>query len=505
MSFHPPRQSPTLTRRRLLEAGAALALAPGLARAARRADGRLNVLWLISDQHRPDVSGFGGNPQAATPQLDQLASEGTVISDVYCQVPLCVPARQSLLTARYAHDHGTFRNWETFPTGQVTIAKLLASAGYETALIGKSHCNIDGFSFVKPHNEILDVLKQEQSGLRLPGSSYYRAENCPYPASLAQMNPQTLAGEDDAFYMEEHVAAEAVQFLEAQRDATKPFFLWASFLNPHAPLFPPARFIEQFKDVELPSRAPLKPRQAKQLFRPDAAHRKRGAFDQLDAAELQGITRSYYACTAWMDACLAPILGALERLGLANDTLVVYTSDHGELLGDHGLLQKGSLYEGALRVPAILRLPGKIAAGRKAARVAEHLDLTRTVLDYAGVAPHESMAGRSLRRVLESEQDVEWDDRAISELIKGALLNGVQDRRSLSGSKLQLSVRRDNWKYFRYGDTERALFDLSQDPDELHNLIDDPERRVVARELEAELSAFRPKSFEALGDGRSKR
>jgi len=447
------------------------------------------VLWIITDQHRADVAGYEGDPFGATPSLDALAKQSVRVSELYCQAPLCVPARQSILTGQYAHTNGAFRNSSEFPPEQRTIAGAFADAGYDTALIGKSHCNTAGFQYVREFREQYDAfLEQHPDGAR-PGAENYRFRKSGNFEFVLTMNPENLsAGEGPRFFMEQSVVDDTLAYLK-QRDPERPFFVWASFLSPHPPLYAPDSFRERFADAPLPLRGTMKEEEPGLL----AVHRGRRAeqgLDEITDDQLLEITRAYYAALAWSDHCIGELLRGLAEQGLADDTLVVYTSDHGEMLGEHGLLQKRAFFDGASRVPCMLRWPGHLEAGAVRDRVAQHVDLTATVLDLAGVPPPDGNVGRSMRELL-ANPAAPWEDFALSELSGTA-----------ASPTVRWMMRRGRFKYEWHSADVQALFDLETDPGELHNLVDDPEHAEVVAAMRARYEAVSEATDWAVPRGR---
>jgi choline-sulfatase len=421
---------------------------------------RPNLIWIVSDQHRFDVAGYMGDEHAHTPNLDRLASGSARLTAMYCQVPLCAPARQSLLTGQYAHSHATFRNGqEDYPRAIPTVAHALSAAGWRTALFGKTHCDTSGFGLVRDWQAMLAEFAAEHPGADRPGAEHYTFDMQDEDYDYAgMMNPQFLrAGPGPNFFMEEAVAREAAEFALGGAGPAQPFFIWASFVNPHPPLFPPDAFHDLYVGRDLPLRGRLDaPDPGWPAFvRERQAKQGRAEFESPDA--LLGITRAYYASLAWTDHCIGELLGALERAGLTENTIVVYTSDHGEMLGEHCLLKKMTFYEGAVRVPCLLRWPGRVGP-RTVPRVLQHVDLAPTLLEALGVAaPKDArLAGRSLVPFLTGERDPDWAELAAAELL---------DR-----DRLHWMVRDERYKLVWHGAEDVALFDLVLDPGETRNL-----------------------------------
>jgi choline-sulfatase len=288
--------------------------------------------------------------------------------------------------------------------------------------------------------------------------------------------------------MEAAVVEDTLAWLE-QRDDRRPFFLWASFLNPHPPLFAPDEFRDLFVDADLPLRGTLTSDEPA-LPAVDVRRRQEQLLEGLDDEQLLEITRAYYASLAWTDHCIGELLEGLERLGLEGNTLVVYTSDHGELLGQHGLLQKRSFWEPASRVPCLLRWPGHLAAGAVREQVAQHVDLTATVLDLAGVPAPCPPAGVSMQALL-ADPDAEWDDFAVVELSA-----------TPESSAVRRMIRSGRFKYVWQSDREEALFDLESDPGELVNLIGDERHADELTALRARYEAVAERTDWAVPRGR---
>jgi len=466
----------------LLTLGGALAAGCGAGESTEEADAapHPNVLWIITDQHRADVAGYEGDTLAVTPSLDRLASQSVRVSDFYCQVPLCVPARQSLLTGQFAHTHGAFRNTADFRPEERTLGHAFSEAGYATALVGKTHCNTSGFEYVREFKDQLAAFMERHPEGQRPGAEHFRFRKSGEFEFADTMNPMNFpAGAGPRFFMEEAVVADTLEFLE-QRNPERPFFVWASFLSPHPPLFAPDEFRELFAQAELPLMGSMESDEPG-LLPINVRRREEQELDQITDVQLLEITRAYYAALAWSDHCIGQLLEGLERLGLAEDTLVIYTSDHGEMLGAHGLLQKRSFFEGATRVPCMVRWPGRLEAGALRSNVAQHIDLTATVLDLAGVPapnPSRAPAGRSMRELFE-DAGADWEDLALAEL-SGTSAAGEVRRMLRSGS----------YKYMWHAEGEEALFDLESDPGELTNLIDRPEYAERVADLRARIEAL---------------
>ena len=388
-----------------------------------------NILLVMADQHRADVMGCAGDPTVHTPNLDRLADEGVRFARTSCQGPLCMPARASFLTERYVRDHGVYTNWAEVTPGSPTYLHALRDAGYHTVQLGKAHLTRDdvgdprhvdlladrleerGFTEVHetgdkfsidPPNRYVDHLRErgllDAYSRHIADRSYQGTEGKGHDATKrvpmwdATPSPLPL----DA-YIDTWNGAMAARWLEGY-DRDEPFFAFVGFPGPHDPWDAPQAAIDAFVDgdVTMPT----------STRRPDLEGTGRygkllGAFLGLSDTEtmsdpaIQGMRRAYAANVAVIDDAVGRLLGVLEARGMLDDTWVIYTSDHGEMGGNHGLMSKCVLYEQSVRVPLIVRPPG----GRDARVVddlVEHLDVPATVRSIASAGAIPGSEGRSL-------------------------------------------------------------------------------------------------------------
>lgn len=380
--------------------------------------------------------GCSGDPVVRTPHIDRLAAEGVRFENVYCQGPLCMPARASLLTERYVRDHGVFQNtWDT-PVSMPTVVRDVAEAGYHTSCVGKMHLWVHGglkrgpqtrdtreripqmraYGFAEPietvgklatvmiGSEYTDHLTarglygtyREWVGARSYAGAAGDAvgkQVTTLPLWTTGSNP--VSGDD---YIDTWHGRRAAQWIE-EYDRPQPFFQWVGFPGPHDPWDAPAEYADLYRNAEMPMPASLE--------RPELP--AGGPFGQfldyflnvhsdsphLTDAVICEIRRFYYGNITVIDEGIGRILRAMERRGLLDSTWVIYTSDHGEMMGEHRMLTKMVFYEQAVQVPLIIRPPGGCVPRVVAAPV-EHLDLSATIRDIARSAGHPSFAGQSL-------------------------------------------------------------------------------------------------------------
>jgi len=474
-------------RRELLAGASALAL--GAARGGRAAPaGRRppNVLFLIADQHRADVAGFAGHAAAATPNLDSLAASGAVLSRLYCHNPLCVPARQSLITGLPSHAHGWFGNVAGFPSDLVTLADHWKRHGYQTAMLGKAHMATHDFEVCVEKAALYRAWKADHPHGGQAGDKALRERAGRLPEGLLELNPYLDAPDAGEFQMEPALGREVERFLAA-RDPERPFFLWASLVQPHPPRFPPAEWLARTRRLEVP--LPAVPDERELAAMPGYARdmRRLTGVAQLAPQEVANVVRAYWAAVGWADHWVGEILKSVERAGLAQETIVVYTSDHGEMLGEHGLYGKFTLYEGACRVPGVVVLPDRSLAGRRVTRVAQHLDLVASLFELAGLPQPERLAGTPLAELCSG-----WKGGARAEEALVELYYRAESHVSVPREALAACLVTPQWKYAFHAPGEESLVDLAEDPGERVNLAAQPERAALLAELRARVRELVP-------------
>lgn len=360
---------------------------------------RPNFLFLIADDHAGYVLGCDGNKQAETPNMDRLASEGTRFAMHYCNSPVCTPSRQSFFTGQMPSMAGVTRLPTPLSDQKPTIAKQLRAAGYMTGVIGKMHFNrpaapgLHGFDYMMTERELAQAwtrdvkprpipeeirTKPQWRPFRDPARIWLNADKLPYPRYDDEMK---------AAYQ----VKLAEEFLEENR--SKPFALWVSFHEPHSPYDFPVEFRER-----IPASRFTPPRAG-----PEDAWQIPKIFRDLSEDDKKGIIASYYTSANYLDRNLGLVLQKLKQLNLEEDTLVVYTADHGYDLGHHGRFEKHCGYEPALRVPLIFRYPGRIRQG-VVRDFTEHIDLAPTILDLLGVDALPVQHGHSLRAYVEGKK-----------------------------------------------------------------------------------------------------
>jgi choline-sulfatase len=353
---------------------------------------RLNVLWICADDHAPYVMGAYGNRRAQTPNLDRLAAVGMRFDRAFCNSPVCTASRQSFITGRYPRTLGVTQLSTPLPAHDTTMADLLKQAGYETAAFGKMHFNsrlTHGFEKRLDLEDFAAALRA-RGAIQIPSDVQAQPPWRPFkdPARI-WLNAATLpAWAFDADMSGTYFATQAGRFLNEPRD--KPFFLFVSFYEPHSPFNFPVEDCGRFDpgQFDVPAVTPQDDWQIPTVFR------------SLTTREKQGIAAAYYTAVAFLDRNVGRVLTALEKSGQAGNTMVIYTGDHGYLLGQHGRFEKHCCYEEAIRAPLLMRCPRTVPAGSSTRALVEFIDIVPTVLDLCGVPIPASVQGRSLRGVL---------------------------------------------------------------------------------------------------------
>ncbi|TDJ69086.1 MAG: hypothetical protein E2O39_12295 [Planctomycetota bacterium] len=425
-------------------------------------DERPNIVVIYADDLRFDAAAALGNPYIATPHLDRLAREGVVFERAYVTTSRCCPARASFLAGMYAPLLGILNNHPTvdFPGPHRTFPGVLDEAGYDTAYIGKWHLPNPGAA---PRPEFDHWVSFEGVGV-------YEDQ----PLIVDGANVETAGFATDI------LTDYAVRFVERPRE--QPFLVILALKNCHAPLNPPARHRGLLDDRELPlpasSADPAGSLPAFYRSLREGDDRQRHA---LGADEYGTFARRYWELVLSIDESVGRILAALERTGELDSTLVVFTSDNGQLLGEHGLRAKGLSYEPSIRVPLVMRYPPLVRAGIRSDELVANIDVAPTLVALAGAEVPREWQGASLLPLF-SPGEVEWRRQF---LYVGPSFG--------SGRIIEGALVETDWKYVRFQTRPpgEALFDLARDPDERVDLVADPayaaELARLRRAFEGEL------------------
>ena len=473
-------------------------LVPAAATAARP-----NVLFLIADDLNNSL-GCYGHPLVKTPNLDKLAARGVRFDRAACQFPLCGPSRNSMLTGLYPNSSGILTNGQLFrqtlPSHR-SLPQAFRQAGYFAARIGKLyHYNVPNSIGTNGHD---DPGSWE---MEINPAGADRLEDTPNIFSLIPGNfGGTLSWYASPSPDEKHtdglMAREAAWVLErCARDRSRPFFLALGFFRPHTPYVAPKPWFEGYPEAQMPVVQGVREDQA-DLPRHALGSYKKEQDKLTDELRRQAV-QAYFASISFMDAQAGVVLDALDRLGLADNTIVVFTSDHGYHLGEHGLWQKQSLFEESARVPLILAGPGVTQGGVAQAPVGL-IDLYPTLAELCGVAAPANLQGQSLVPMLKNPE-APGRGWVLSQVVRGGGFKraGASPAAGDNGKRIfGYSLRTPRWRYTEWdeGRGGRELYDHDADPQERTNLADVPAQEKTVAELAAQLHQAVKASFPANG------
>jgi uncharacterized sulfatase len=432
---------------------------------------KLNVLFIAADDLNNDL-GCYGHPQVKSPNLDRLAKMGVRFDRAYCQFPLCSPSRSSLMTGLRPGTTKVFNLSYHFRKGLpdvVTLSQLFKNAGAPAVRVGKI------YHYGNPGDIGTSGLDDAASWSEVHNPS--GRDKKPLEPQIQNHTPKRGLGSAMCFLSdpdgkdEDHtdgmVATETIRLLEKHKDG--PFFIAAGFYKPHTPYVAPKKYFDLYPPdtIRLPEiPAGLKDSSPAPAF----GSTQPWPYMGVTADQARECKRAYYATISLLDAQVGRLMDAMDRLKLWDNTVVVFWSDHGYHLGEHGLWMKQSLYEESARVPLIIVAPGAKGNGKASARTVELLDLYPTLADVAGLEPPKGLEGASLRPLLDDPARA-WDRPAFTQVQRGAFPG--------------YSVRTERWRYVEWDDGQKGaeLFDHDADPRELRNLASDPAHAKALEEL----------------------
>ncbi len=463
-----------VSRRQFLAGAAAVS-------AAQAATPRPNILFIMVDEMRWDALGIAGHPAVRTPNLDRLARQGTLFTNSYTVAPVCSPARACVFSGRYADVHGVRTNGVAARDGEIFLPSVLSHYGYDTAIAGKLHYVPKRFSFgfdeffsftdEGPTPELgyqAYLTKKHGSAVKfpiVPGS-------CPWPKDPLGKDVGIFRY-PQADFETEWITDRSIEYLRRKRAAAKPWFLFTSYLKPHSPSVEPESYMKMYDPAAL--RVPKLTAGIHELRAAAEGQGKRKWID--DEKMLRVMSAAYYGAITHIDEQVGRLLGELDRLGMADNTLVLFTADHGNMLGDRGRWFKNVMWEGSSHVPLIWRGPkgAKENGGRTQTKVVENTDLFPTILEAAGLpVPDNGIQGRSFVKLMR-EGDAEWKDRAFAQLANAMVRTSQYKLIDLSRN---LSAGLE-------------LYDLRNDAAEERNLIAEPRHREMVEDLKRRLTVWR--------------
>jgi arylsulfatase len=466
-----------------------------------------NILFIMTDQQRYDCVGANGNATIRTPHLDQLAGESANFASCFVQAPVCVPSRQTFFTGRYPHSHRNRVNYTPLEPSETLMQAYLRDAGYATGFVGKLHywpptrefALSTGFDRGLIHDAgPLDEYSDYAAWLA--ANSSFAAGDCRKCAPPAGGGNPYTALVPDELHETTWCGEKTREALREMANGDGPFFLFSSYWKPHSSFEVPEPWAAMYDDVEfpLPETKSLEHIQSLPLPVQRLALRSEPANYEVDAETLTWMYRSYYAAVSHIDREVGLTLDLIDELGLADNTVVVFCSDHGDLLHEHGINGKNAFYEGAIHVPMMIRFPGIVRPGRYDDLI-ETTDVLSTLFELAAVPVPRRNQGRSFARLV-SEVGTPYVPRThvfgeniIPEVINtGALDFPYEPGEGVGGirhpdAKMVRTVR---WKYNYYVGHGEELYDLENDPQEARNLATDPAHREVVQEMKDALLSW---------------
>jgi N-acetylglucosamine-6-sulfatase len=440
----------------ILLALAAWVMAFSFSTPAMGREGRPNIIFILSDDHRWDAMGNMGHPFIKTPSLDRLAKEGVHFSNAFVTTPLCSPSRASFLTGQYPHRHGVKNNLTPWDDRNVTFLELLKKAGYKTAFIGKWHMP----------GRLPDILGKAVDRFVTftvsGGQGIYF--DCP-------LNIDGKVQERKSRYLTEDLTDLAIEFMNREKDS--PFCIYLAHKAVHQPFWPSPEFRKLYEDIDVSRHLPPEYHSWVSMMKGSWYYGLLGNVEQF--------YRDYCRTITAMDKQIGRILAELDRLGIAEQTLVVYAGDNGIFWGEKQFIDKRWPYEEATRIPFIVRYPaGSKAPGGGSDQMVLNVDLAPTLLDAARLPVPESMQGKSLKPVLENR------DVALRESIHLEYYKDFPYRVPEYDA-----VRTGRFLYVEYrGGKKPELFDIQKDPRTLQNIIDSPEGKEALPELKEKLREY---------------
>ncbi len=466
---------------------------------AAESEKKMNVLFIVSDDMNNDL-GVYGHPFVKSPNLDKLASRGVKFDRAYCQFPWCAPSRASFMTGLRPDKTKVMDLTYHFRQGLpnvVTLPQAFMKAGYFAARVGKIYhygnpgdIGTSGADDPASWNQVVNPAGRDKTALE--------NDILIYPPTTALGSSMSLLADrtgKDEEHTDGKVATEAIKLMETNKD--KPFFLAVGFYKPHCPWVAPQKWFDMYsieQEILPPIAANWKSTVPPAAYDTGAEWPYRG----VTPAQAQECRRAYHATISFVDSQIGRVVEALDRLGLAQNTIIVFISDHGYHLGEHGLWMKQTCFEEAARIPLFIVDPRASANGKVSKRTVELVDLYPTLTDLAGVKAPEGLEGVSLRPLLENP-DASWNRAAYTQTV-------TKGKEKVQG----YSVRTERWRFteWQYGEKGMELYDHDNDPQELKNLAKDPAYSEVISELKALSKKMHPemvtpgKAQKKLGEGK---
>jgi arylsulfatase A-like enzyme len=458
-----------MTRRQFIKTASAAIPAVGIGNqlfAATGAGKKPNVVFVFADQMRAHAMGCMGNDQVITPNLDQMAADGLLVTNALSIQPVCTPYRAQLLTGRYGHSTGVIHNDIRLPDSESVISEQMIKAGYVTGYVGKWHLSGN-------RSNPVDAKSRR-------GWDFWAVRNCSHAHSSPAywLNDATEPIEVPGW--EPDVQTDlAVEFIKKKK--SEPFCLFLSFGPPHNPYKAPQKYLDMYKERKLKNR-PNVPAGGLSLGK------KRKKVKRADTAgDDTGALLQYYAMVTSLDSCMGRINRALAEAGVADDTIVVFSSDHGDMLGSQGHPLKQRPWEESVNIPFIVRYPAKIKKGQVRDWIVSSVDVMPTLLGLCNLPLPANVEGMDYSETFFGKSDTERDAAFLFNVHRGG--GPGTDWRG---------IRTKEWTYAYHYSGDWVMYDLKNDPYQLNNLIDDPQFTAQKKKLRDQLEAMRKKLGESI-------
>ena len=428
-----------------------------------------NMLIIMSDEHAPMYSSVYRHPIVRTPNMEKLAQAGATFDAAYCNSPVCMPSRMSFMTGRFVHKIGAWDNVSPLSSDQVTWAHRLRAVGYDVALSGKQHfAGADQYHGFQ-QQLARDLHSERYHPIHLWDDGITQAKE-PWPG-VYEAGP----GATEELEVDDLVQERALAFLRDPARKDKPWALNVSFIAPHFPLIAPQRFWDMYPvdEMDLPD---IPPGHLENLHPVYQRFRKMNGYPRFPDEVVRRARAGYYALISYLDEKIGELIQALKDNGQYENTVIIYTSDHGDMNGEHGMWRKGNFYEASARVPLQIVWTRHIAGGQRFPDVVSLVDLTAAICDIAGDNSGFPLDGDSLLPLM-TAGDPDWKDEAFCEYL------------GPGADRPMAMLRRGRYKLnYSWGDP-LELYDLEADPGEFENLAARPQQQERIAAMQADLLA----------------
>ncbi len=447
-----------------------------------------NVILIMTDQQHYRTLGCTGASEARTPNIDRLAQRGVVFRNHIVANPVCSPSRGCIMTGKHTTEHGLWFNGCTLPTSHQTVPTAFNEAGYQTAVFGKMHL-VPIIRRTQPHPpygfQTAEVAEGDQ---QLIDDAYFRWLRTTNPDLFVQYLAEMYEGGHadgyksklpEKYHLSRWVTDRSIDWLKNRRTTKQPFFMKVSYFDPHHAFNPVEPYASMYDDIDVPE----------PVFEDGAIDSKPQHYRNYlkscqnmtrDSKRMTAIIKSYHAMVAHIDACVGDLMKTLEDQGLAQDTVVMFTSDHGELLGNHGLLWKGPyMLDDLLRVPMVVGIPGGPGKGQVTDELTSAVDIFATLGSVAGLADFPRHSGR---RFIDSDLNLFPDQPH-----EYVLTEWEHPKASSSDSLRCLRTKTHKLVHYNHSD-EGELYDLQNDPHEFRNLYEESAHKALCHQLTDQLA-----------------